>query len=76
MKSVIKYMAVVLGLVMCVACHKSDPTRERIIRSVERQLERYPQMLKRRRQIIEKYDHTFSFCEEVNETYGNFKRVR
>lgn len=27
-------------------------------------------------QIIEKYDHTFSFCEEVNETYGNFKRVR
>ena len=35
-------MAVVLGLVMCVACHRSDPTRERIIRSVERQLERYP----------------------------------
>ena len=35
-------MAVVLGLVVCVACHKSDPTRERIIRSVERQLERYP----------------------------------
>ena len=27
-------------------------------------------------QIIEKYDHTFSFCEEVNETYGNFKRIR
>ena len=35
-------MAVVLGLVACVACHRSDPTRERIIRSVERQLERYP----------------------------------
>ena len=42
MKRVIKYMAVVLGLVACVACHRSDPTRERIIRSVERQLERYP----------------------------------
>lgn len=35
-------MAVVLGLVAYMACHKSDPTRERIIRSVERQLERYP----------------------------------
>ena len=35
-------MAVVLGLVACVGCHRSDPTRERIIRSVERQLERYP----------------------------------
>lgn len=42
MKRVIKYMAVVLGLVACVACHRSAPTRERIIRSVERQLERYP----------------------------------
>lgn len=27
-------------------------------------------------QIIDKYDHTFSFCEMVNETYGNFKQVR
>lgn len=27
-------------------------------------------------QILEKYDNTFSFCEEVNETYGNFKRIR
>ena len=26
--------------------------------------------------IIQKYDNTFSFCEMVNETYGNFKRVR
>ena len=42
MKRVIKYMAVVLGLVACVACHRSDPTRERIIRSVERQMECYP----------------------------------
>lgn len=42
MKRFIKYLAVVLTLVMGVACHRSDPTRERIIRSVERQLERYP----------------------------------
>lgn len=42
MKRVIKYIAVVLGLVACVACHRSDPTRERIIHSVERQMERYP----------------------------------
>lgn len=27
-------------------------------------------------QIIDKYDNTFSFCEMVNETYGNFKQVR
>jgi len=26
--------------------------------------------------IIAKYDNTFSFCEAVNETYGNFKKVR
>ena len=26
--------------------------------------------------IIEKYDNTFSFCEVVNETYGNFKQIR
>ncbi len=25
--------------------------------------------------IIAKYDNTFSFCEVVNETYGNFRRV-
>ena len=26
--------------------------------------------------IISKYDDTFSFCESVNETYGNFKRIK
>ncbi len=26
--------------------------------------------------IIEKYDNTFSFCQVVNETYGNFKHIR
>ncbi|MBQ3090668.1 MAG: YitT family protein [Oscillospiraceae bacterium] len=28
------------------------------------------------REIIEKYDNTFSFCESVNETYGNFKKIK
>lgn len=28
------------------------------------------------KKIIEKYDETFSFCEVVNETYGNFKHIR
>lgn len=35
-------MVAFVALAVCVACHKSDPTRERIIRSVERQMERYP----------------------------------
>ncbi len=26
--------------------------------------------------IISKYDNTFSYCETVNETFGNFKRIR
>jgi len=26
--------------------------------------------------IISKYDNTFSFCESVNETFGNFKRIK
>lgn len=26
--------------------------------------------------ILEKYDNTFSYCETVNETYGNFKRIK
>lgn len=26
--------------------------------------------------IISKYDDTFSFCESINETYGNFKRIK
>ena len=26
--------------------------------------------------ILSKYDNTFSFCELVNETFGNFKRIR
>ncbi len=26
--------------------------------------------------IIGKYDNTFSFCEGVNETYGNFKQIK
>jgi len=26
--------------------------------------------------IIDKYDNTFSFCESVNETYGNFKLIK
>ena len=42
MKRFIKYVAIALAIATCVACHKSDPTRERIIRSVERQMERYP----------------------------------
>ena len=25
--------------------------------------------------IIDSYDNTFSFCETVNETFGNFKRI-
>ena len=28
------------------------------------------------RKLLEKYDNTFSFCETVNETYGNFAAVR
>ena len=28
------------------------------------------------REIIEKYDNTFSFCESVNETFGNFQKVK
>ncbi len=26
--------------------------------------------------LISKYDDTFSFCESINETYGNFKRIK
>ena len=26
--------------------------------------------------ILSKYDNTFSYYEQVNETYGNFKRVK
>ena len=26
--------------------------------------------------ILSKYDNTFSYCETVNETYGNFKKIR
>ena len=26
--------------------------------------------------MISKYDDTFSFCESINETYGNFKRIK
>ena len=26
--------------------------------------------------LISKYDNTFSFCESINETYGNFKRIK
>ena len=26
--------------------------------------------------IVSKYDNTFSFCENVSETYGNFKHVK
>ena len=25
--------------------------------------------------IIDSFDNTFSFCETVNETFGNFKRI-
>lgn len=28
------------------------------------------------RKIIAKYDNTFSYCETVNETFGNFKKIR
>lgn len=28
------------------------------------------------REIIEQYDDTFSFCESVNETFGNFRKVK
>lgn len=28
------------------------------------------------KKIIDKFDNTFSFCEVVNETYGNFKKIR
>ncbi len=28
------------------------------------------------RKIIDKYDNTFSFYEQVNETYGNFKKIK
>ncbi|MBQ3132883.1 MAG: YitT family protein [Clostridia bacterium] len=28
------------------------------------------------KKIIDKYDETFSFCEMINETYGNFKHIR
>ncbi len=28
------------------------------------------------RQIVNKYDNTFSFCETVSETYGNFKHIK
>ena len=28
------------------------------------------------KQIIDKYDNTFSFYEVVNETYGNFKKIK
>ncbi len=28
------------------------------------------------KKIIDKYDNTFSFYEQVNETYGNFKRIK
>ncbi len=26
--------------------------------------------------ILQKYDNTFSYCETVNETYGNFKKIK
>ena len=26
--------------------------------------------------ILQKYDNTFSYCETVSETYGNFKRIK
>jgi uncharacterized membrane-anchored protein YitT (DUF2179 family) len=28
------------------------------------------------KKILKKYDNTFSYCETVNETYGNFKRIK
>lgn len=28
------------------------------------------------RKIIAKYDNTFSYCETVNETFGNFKKIK
>lgn len=28
------------------------------------------------KKIIERFDNTFSFCEAVNETYGNFKKIK
>ena len=28
------------------------------------------------KKIIDKYDSTFSFYEQVNETYGNFKKIK
>lgn len=28
------------------------------------------------RKIVDKYDDTFSFCETVSETYGNFKHIK
>ena len=42
MRIAIKYMVAIMVFALCVACQPSDPTRERIVRSVERQLERYP----------------------------------
>ena len=35
-------MIAIVALTLCVACQQSDPTRKRIVRSVERQLMRYP----------------------------------
>lgn len=26
--------------------------------------------------ILQKYDNTFSYCETINETYGNFKKIK
>ena len=42
MRIAIKYIVAIMVLTLCVCCQPSDPTRERIVRSVERQLERYP----------------------------------
>jgi len=28
------------------------------------------------KKILKKYDNTFSYCETVNETYGNFKKIK